>query len=628
MKFKINSFWFTKKKKLKKAKVNGHGGSKEFFSKLSGSFMLPISIMSIAGLLLGIGSAIETNISDYDMKHIGTFIKNMGEPIFGAMPVLFAAAIVVGFTEEAGVAVFAVIIAMLVFSSMQTGFIDPVDKNGVALHGSYSPDKIKGYKILFTAWGRNPKELFSLVGETMGYKSLNSSIFGGIVVGSIVVYLYKRFHTIKLPMAIAFFGGKRFVPIVSLFAMVPLSFIFLLFWPWIGIGLYVFGNSLGSVPFGFESLIFGYVERALLPFGLHHVFYAPLWWTAAGGDVNTALAKWQAAGNHMTAAETAAFLKAFLGDGKTGDSFIWLAANQLPFNVVTWTDPGGMKHSLPVFDFISKQLHIKVGRFLDGKYPFMIFGLPAAAFAMAMAAPKANRRVAFATVIPAAITSFVAGVTEPIEFTFLFLAPLLFWGFHATMAGISFMLMNVLGVHIGMTFSGGLLDMLIYGVLPFAKGTHFWWAFVVGPFYAVIYYYVFYYWIIKANLQTPGRGKGFRLFTKKDYKLRKQAGKLSGKNAMTQQSKDIIVAFGGWNNITSFSNCATRLRYDVKDIKKVDTPKLKAAGAYGVVHIGTNHVQTIMGPQAAQINANIQMHKGESITDDVHVTSAKAVPAK
>ena len=475
--------------------------------------MLPISVMSIAGLLLGIGSAITTNANSEAMQTFGNFIKSFGDPVFAAMPVLFGLAIVIAFTDEAGAAAFSLIIGLLVFSAIQSVFIDPVLSNG----------KIVGYKILFEQAGRDPVALNSLVGKVMGITSLNTSIFGGIIVGTVVASLYNRFYQIQLPAAVAFFGGKRFIPIVTMIAMAPLAFLFLLFWPWIGIGLYKFGSWLGSVPYGFESFIFGYIERALVPFGLHHVFYAPLWWTSAGGNATQAFTNWINNGNVLDPNIAVQFKNAIHNPNFqwTGDSFIWISANQLPFNTVGWTDAAGAHHSLKVFDFFSNQLHIKLGRFLDGKYPFMIFGLPAAAAAIMYAAPKENRKLALGTVFPAALTAFLTGVTEPIEFTFLFLAPALYWGFHSIMAAISFMLMNVLGVHIGMVFSGGMLDLIIYGILPFAKGTHFWWVFIVGPVYAVIYYFVFYYWIKIANLSTPGRGSNVKLFTKADYNERK-----------------------------------------------------------------------------------------------------------
>ena len=635
MNFKSSSSGVLKQKPPKKIKVNGKGGRKEFFSRLSGGFMLPISVMSIAGLLLGIGAAIVSNSSGHpNIIKLGTFIKNIGDPIFAAMPILFAAAIVIAFTDDAGAAVFSVIVAMLIFSSIQSVFIDPTihgeplsqyakEHPNLPKDTQYVPD---GYKILFTQWGRNPSSLFSLVGKTMGITSLNSSIFGGIIVGWIVSVLYKKYNTIKLPMAIAFFGGKRFIPIISIAAMIPLAFIFLLFWPWIGIGLFKFGNSLGHVPYGIESFIFGYCERALVPFGLHHVFYAPLWWTDAGGNVETAYNTWIHNGNMFVDPNQAKiFVNAFQGDGKSGDSFIWLAANGLPFNTITFKLANGATHTLPVFDFISQQLGIKVGRFLDGKYAFMIFGLPCAAAAIVMAAPKGNREFALSTVFGAALTSFVTGVTEPIEFTFLFLAPLLFWGFHAIAAGFSFMLMNLLGAHIGMTFSGGILDLIIYGIIPLQKGTHFWWVFTYGPLYGVMYYFVFYTWIVKANLQTPGRGTATRLFTKADYKARQAMKTVKG--MMSQQAKNIVLAYGGWDNITTMSNCATRLRYDVKDISKVNEAKLKEAGAFGTVKVGTNHLQAIMGPQAAQINAEIRKHKGEAL-DSSKSTTNKVASAK
>ncbi|WP_168388351.1 PTS transporter subunit EIIC [Mycoplasma marinum] len=623
-------------KKEKKAKVNnGKGGIKKFLSKISGAFMLPISVMAIAGLFLGVGAAIASHSgSNHGLEVFGKFVSNMGLPVFSAMPILFAAAIAVAFTEEAGVAVFAAIIGYLTFSTLQSPFITPEtispkstsasDLQGFTYNtGSKAWEQVVGYKILFAGAGRDAVQMKQLVGSNLGISSLQTSVFGGILVGALTAWSYNKFHTIKLPNIISFFGGKRFVPLVVIILMIPLTFGFLLFWPWIGYGLAKFGEVSGKAPAGLDSFVFGFIERSLIPFGLHHVFYAPLWWSNAGGDFNTSYADWANATRHIDATQLTQ-IKDAVGS-KTGDSSLWIAMAGLKFNDIKWVDAHGHAQSTQVFIFMKEQLGLNLGRFMQGKFSFMIFGLPAAAAAMIMAAPKENRKMALGTILPAALTSFTTGVTEPLEFTFLFLAPWLFWGFHALMAGFSFMLMNILGSHIGMTFSGGMIDMVIYGILPFAKGTHFWWAFVIGAGLIPIYFSVFLFAIKKFNLETPGRGNNTKLFTKADYK---------NKNGDTQSdpiAEGIVAGYGGWDNITSTANCATRLRFDVKDGSKVDEAALKAVGAVGIVRVSDKHVQAIFGPQAEQLHNSIKKLPRTSkivVEEKPKVTEEKPVAKK
>lgn len=585
--------------KRKSGKDNSDkGAGKRFLSKISGAFMLPISVMAIAGLFLGVGAAIDAHTS----AHIfGKFIKNLGDPIFGAMPALFMVAIVISFTDDIGTAVFAGLVGFLVFNAIQTPFIDPhpgtVEGTGTA-------------KILFHMNNNLESRLFKLVGTNLGISSLSTSVFGGIVVGFIVSWAYHAFHEIELPSTIAFFGGKRFVPLAVIVLMIPLAFLFLLIWPWIGIGLAYFGEYSGKVA-GLDSFVFGVVERSLIPFGLHHVFYAPLWWTGAGGDFSHAFADWSA--THTVVGSAANLIKDM--DGHTmGDQSMWIGAYGLNYDSIGWVDKGGITtghaatmhaaHSEAVYKFFDHELGLNLGRFMQGKYGFMQFALPAAGAAMVMAAPKETRKQAIAIIVPASLTSFVTGVTEPIEFTFVFLAPALFWGFHAIMAGIAFMLMNVLGSHMGMTFSGGIIDTAIYGIVPMGKGTAWWWAYVIELVYAPIYFFVFLWWIKHFDLSTPGRGGNTKLFTKADYKASK-ANK-GDKNAQDPQALAIIEAYGGEKNIVKTANCATRLRFDVVDGTKVSEDALKAAGALGVMRTSKTHVQTIMGPVAEVMRGKIK----------------------
>ncbi|MCP4336685.1 MAG: PTS transporter subunit EIIC [Mycoplasma sp.] len=654
--------------KNRKAKVNNNSGKmKKFLSKVSGAFMLPISVMAIAGLFLGIGSAIVSNSNSNNLiilKTFGMFIKNLGEPIFGIMPLLFAAAIVVAFTDEAGVAIFVAIIGFVVFSALQTPFIkeyfgpekswipaykdmdgtihirngsnitlsDIINKGGYkefADTKSSSPNDIwfkksQGFSILFGGAGRDPETLKALVGNNLGILSMKTSIFGGIIVGSITSYLYNKYHTIKLPSLISFFNGKRFVPLVVIFFMIPLVFIFLILWPYIGFIIGKLGQASGKSPIGLDSFVFGFIERALIPFGLHHVFYAPLWWTKAGGDLETTIMLMaKKAGvtgsdadtvlnNQLFDTESSQALREILKKGKFGDSSLWVALSQMKINSLTLFNQviadkifgSGHGMTLSVFDMFSKGAGLNLGRFMQGKYPIVIFGLPAAAMAMIFAAPKDTRKVAFGAVAPAALTSFATGVTEPIEFSFLFLAPWLFWGFHALMAGLSFMFMEIFGSHIGMPsiFSGGFIDLIIYGMIPFQKGTHFWLAFIVGLPLIPIYFSVFYFSIKNYNLSTPGRGDNVKLIIKKPIKRNKSNENYKDK----QKANQIIEGLGDFSNIKKITNCATRLKVDLIDMKKIDEDKLKAAGAIGFMKSSKTHIQCIFGPQVESIAIDIK----------------------
>ena len=619
----INEF-FGKFKKGKTANkppsTKTGGGARAFLSKLSGGFLLPISVLSIAGLFLGIGATIVTGAKDGDvilnqtMNDFGLFIKNLGDPIFGVLPLLFAIAIVISFTEEAGVGVFNAVLGYVVFTALQTVFIHPV--NG--------PDgKVAGYSVLFQGGARTPAELLNLVGDVLGFKALQTSVFGGIVIGFTVQWAYNKFHTVRLPQWLAFYGGKRFVAFPVIGLMVPVVFLFLLLWPYIGFAFNWIGQNSGKLPIGLDSFIFGFIERTLVPFGLHHAFYSPLWYTAAGADVAAQVNTFIEQGGKIVDSSQLNQLATLLGGtvsdtGKIigqsvfGDSTTSLKLLGWTGGDVRYTLPGSSTEiSKPIYLFI-QDTGLRIGRFLQGKFSFMQWGLPAAGLAMVMAAPKENRQVAIAVVFPAAVTSFMTGVTEPIEFTFLFLAPWLFFGFHAFFCALSFMLMNVLSVHIAQSLSGGFLDLVLYGMVHVTKGTNFWWTIVVGLAYAPIYYFVFYFAITKLNIDTPGRGGNIQLFTKKDYQAKKDAAKLAAAGPGGQQipvgsesalsaevdpqTQGIIEAYGGRENIVRTSCCASRLRIDVKDANLVDVNRLKALGAFGVQKVSPTHVQAIFGP--------------------------------
>lgn len=606
---------------------NFKGKSQGVLQKLSRAFMLPIALLPIAGLFLGIGATIASDAvtAAGGLKTFGIFLKMIGEVPFANLPVLFAISVAIAFTDDAGVAGLTALVGFLIFVAVIAVFMqeatveykyllrysEGTEKKqiiisinellkGDALAGRlttelqkllskeitvtndfYSVEPIGKIANTYSLWFWKSVDN-KLTTSVLGIgPTLNSGVFGGIIIGAVVAFLYNRFYTTQLPSYISFFSGVKFVPIVVFFAVIPVSFIFILIWPPVGQAFNWFGTSSGKLPVGLDSLFFGIIERSLIPFGLHHVFYAPLWWTGAGGslnefvtitDVNDPLT--------LAALGDQTGILAVIADGKLLLQDIW--------------DKG-----------------LRLGRFQSGKFPFMMFGLPAAAAAMTLTVPKGNRRAALGIYASAGLTSFLTGITEPLEFSFLFVAPWLFYAIHVPLAGISFMLMNVLKVKVGMTFSGGFFDWIIYGIVPSASGhaTRWWMIPIVGIGYAAVYFTLFYFLIMKFNIKIPGRDQGdgtegnFRLYTKKDYQAAKNQGNSAvpsanaSKNASDDKPQAILDALGGANNIKSIDACASRLRVQVLDNKLVDVEKLKSLGAAGVM-VKEQSIQAVFGGQS------------------------------
>lgn len=592
---------------MKETRTSG-AGANSFFSKLSRGLMLPIAMLPIAGLFLGVGAGfgnvVDQVIPDNatlnaQVSFIFDVMSSIGDVIFANLPTLFALGVAIAFAEDAGVAVFSALIGWIVFNATQSTMIWEVND----LDGN-----LVSYNILW--WKEVPT---SVVSTNVGITSMQTSVFGGITIGLFVAYLYNKFHTFQMPKVLGFFSGTRFVPIIT-FLTVPLwGFFFLMIWPGIGILLNEFGSALAGMPAGIDSFIFGVVERSLIPFGLHHAFYTPLWYTSAGGEL---LGVTGTIGEDGNVYESLA----------QGNQNIWFAFQTygINYNIIE----GTLSHSIigtngweidsienyngidmwvipnigsqSNYDYFLLTEGVNPGAYMQGKFPFMLFGLPAAGAAMIMAAKKENREIAMSVIGAAAITSFLTGITEPIEFTFLFLAPVLYYGFHIWMAGLSFMLMDVLGAHIGMTFSGGIFDFVLFGILPDATGfgTNSFWVIPVGILFAPIYYFVFYYYIIKFDVKTPGRDDGeVALVSKADYKEAKQAKKSAKGSDRTERVLELEKNLGGLENLETIDACITRLRLTVKDRSALNDDALKAMGAAGIVGSGKS-VQVIFGAEA------------------------------
>lgn len=513
------------------------------------SFMLPIAMLPIAGLLLGIGSSF-TNLTTLEAYHLTGIIRE-GGILYGVLAIMKAAGSVV-FDN----------LALLFAMGVAIGMAKK-EKAAAALSGAV------GYLIMNTTIsalieinGGVSAMAANATTQVLGITTLQMGVFGGIIVGLGVAALHNRYYKIELPQVLSFFGGTRFVPIITavVYLMVGIAMFFI--WPVVQRGISYLGNLvLGSGYVG--TFLYGLIERALIPFGLHHVFYMPFWQTDLGGAMVVD-------GNMVSGAQNIFFAE--------------LAS-------------GGTEH-----------FSVSATRFMTGKFPFMIFGLPAAAYAMYKAARSEKKKQVGGLLLSAALTSMITGITEPLEFTFLFVAPVMY-AVHCVLAGLSYMIMHMLRVTVGMTFSGGIIDLTLFGILQGSHKTNWIWILPVGLIYAVIYFFVFYYMIRKFDFKTPGReetGEETKLYTRKDLEARKnheKDGNVSDSGDMV--SARILKGLGGKENLSDLDCCATRLRVTVKDSALVSDEILKQSGASAVIHKG-NGVQVIYGPQVSVIKSNLE----------------------
>ncbi len=533
---------------------------KQFFSKLGQTFMLPIALLPAAGIMLGVGGSFTSDamIKSYGLESVLgegtvmnsflTVIREAGGIVFANLPLMFAIAIAIGFAKsEKGAAALAAVMAYLVMN--------------ISLATTLSVFKLVkdvAGKSVLSIYG---KEFPGMLTSTLGINNtLSMGVFGGMIAGAFAVVLHNKYSNVQLPDFLGFFGGARFVPIISSFVALFVGMSLVIFWPPIGAVLAAMGNGLGTLShngMGFiASLLFGLVERSLIPFGLHHVFYLPLWQSVVGGTY------------HIGGADVYGTQNAFFASLESGDWSQFSSTN-----------------------------------FMTGKFPFMMFGLPAAAYAMYKCADDENKKATGGLLFSVALTSFLTGITEPIEFTFLFLAPVLYYGFHVPIAGLSFMLMDILKVKVGMTFSGGFIDFTLFGMLPFFSGfkNNFFMIPVVGIALMPLYYFGFKWYIEKFNVATPGRnGAEVKTISKAEYKEAKQSG---GDKTFALK---LIEGLGGQENIVDVDACITRLRVGVKDAGKVKDNDFwtKEMGASGIVKNGTA-IQVVYGAKAATYKAQI-----------------------
>ena len=511
------------------------------------SFMLPIALLPVAGLLLGIGSSFtnETMLAAYGLNsviHPGTLIYTIldvmsqtGSAVFNNLALLFAMGVAIGMArKEKEVAALSGAVAYIIMNTAIQAMINAA--GGVEAMPANSTTTM------------------------LGITTLQMGVFGGIVVGLGVAALHNKFYKIELPQVLAFFGGTRFVPIVSSIVYLVVGIAMFYIWPVVQSGIAALGALVLASGYA-GTFIYGLLERALIPFGLHHVFYMPFWQTAVGGT---------------------AIIDGVTVTGAQNIFFAELASK-----------------STTVFS-------VSATRFMAGKFPFMMFGLPGAALAMYQCAKPEKKKVAGGLLLSAALTAFLTGITEPLEFTFIFVA-LPMYAVHCVLAGLSFMLMHILNVGVGMTFSGGLIDLVLFGVMQGNAKTHWMWVVVVGAVYFVLYYIIFRFMISKFDYKTPGRddAEEVKLYTRADVNARSAASGSTAPAGDDPVSALIVEGLGGAANLSDVDCCATRLRCTVKDAALVKQDVLKASGASGVICKG-NGVQVVYGPKVAVIKAKLE----------------------
>ena len=532
------------------------------------SFMLPIALLPVAGLLLGIGSSFtnETMLAAYGLDsviHPGTLIYTIldvmsqtGSAVFNNLALLFAMGVAIGMArKEKEVAALSGAVAYIIMNTAIQAMINAA--GGVDAMPANSTTTM------------------------LGITTLQMGVFGGIVVGLGVAALHNKFYKIELPQVLAFFGGTRFVPIISSIVYLVVGIAMFYIWPVVQSGIAALGALVLASGYA-GTFIYGLLERALIPFGLHHVFYMPFWQTAVGGT---------------------AIIDGVTVTGAQNIFFAELASK-----------------STTVFS-------VSATRFMAGKFPFMMFGLPGAALAMYHCAKPEKKKAAGGLLLSAALTAFLTGITEPLEFTFIFVA-LPMYAVHCVLAGLSFMLMHILNVGVGMTFSGGLIDLVLFGAMQGNAKTHWIWVVVVGAVYFVLYYLIFRFMISKFNYKTPGRddAEEVKLYTRADVNARSAASGSTAPAGDDPVSALIVEGLGGADNLSDVDCCATRLRCTVKDAALVRQDVLKTSGASGVICKG-NGVQVVYGPKVAVIKAKLEDYLESTPKIPAAAPSSAAAPA-
>ena len=504
------------------------------------ALMLPVSVLPVAGLLLGIGSAKFSKPEAFGWlpESVATIMKNSGDSIFANLPVIFAIAVTIAFTGNDGASALAAIVGFAVFvaalgAAAQTffGYVTPQS----LIAKGIDPGSLTGLSPQDMVAKGLPETLHVLK-PVLGINTLDTGVFGGLLVGCLAAYLFNKFYRIQLPQYLGFFAGKRAVPIITGISAMALGVLMSVIWPPIGNAIDSAANTAAA---GSNTAItaatYGIVERSLLPFGLHHIWNVPFF-----------------------------------------------------FQIGSFTDPTGRVVHGDIARFFAGD---KTAGILGGAYWFKMFGLPGAAIAMWRAAYPKNRGRVSGLMLSAAFTSFLTGITEPLEFSFMFVAPQLYM-VHAVIAGFCQWLFQTLGGKMGFTFSQGFIDFALFSTL----GTKSWLVLAFGPLFFALYYVIFYFGVKALNLKTPGREDEV------EGEESTEAVTLTGGAA--EMSRELVRAFGGRSNIDVLDACITRLRITVKDMSRVSKARLKALGASGVLEVG-NSAQAIFGPRSENLKTDM-----------------------
>lgn len=497
------------------------------------SFMLPIAVLPAAGILLGIGGALSypNTIQAYPFLNVAwlqcvfTVMSSAGNVVFANLALLFAVGIAVGLAKsDKGTAGLAGVLAYLVMNATISALLT----------------------ITGTINSANPAAAGQ--GMILGIHTLETGVFGGVVVGALVAWLHNRYNKTQLPQFLGFFSGSRFVPIVASFSAIIIGSLMFIIWPVVQSGIFKLGGLVETTGY-VGTFFYGFILRMLGPFGLHHIFYMPFWTTSLGGSMVV---------NDQLIEGTQRIFFAQLADPDT------------------------------------HQFYIGTARFMSGRFIMMMFGLVGASLAIYRAAKPENRKKVAGLLASAALTSFLTGITEPIEFAFLFIAPVLYL-VHAIFDGLAFMLAHIFEITIGQTFSGGLIDFLLFGVLQGVDKTNWFMVPLIGIPWFFLYFFTFSFLIKKFNFKTPGR---------------EDASEQVAMTNKSERAKTIISALGGQDNLDAVDCCATRLRITVKNADLVQDDVLKQTGAKGILKNG-NGVQVIYGPDVTIIKNEITEIVGE-----------------
>lgn len=607
-----------------KPEKKGKGRVKQFFAKLSRGLMLPIAVLPIAGLLLGIGGALGANLPDNATADVfAKIFKGMSDIVFSSLPLLFAIAITITFSKDKGASGFCAALGYLVFCSCQNAFFQ-YDSTG---------------HLTSIFWFHKP--LTELMGTSLGIPVLQTSIFGGILVGALTSLIYNKISKVKLPSALEFFSGVRLVPFVLIPSMFLLSVVICLFWPWVGQGILFLGEQIQSAPYGTDGLLYGILGRALMPFGLHHIPIVLAFQTPFGGSLSkvaleNGLAQVGILNTDPIYINIISQFDTFAKGNATidGDQQIWNFINGLPYNTLP-TATGGKEQ---IFEWFKTYTGVYAGRFTQD-YPTYLGLCIGIGAAIIVTAEKQNRKQVASVIGAAMFVAFLTGITEPLEFTFLFCAPWLYYLAYVPLSGFSYMFMELLHAHVGVGFARGFVDLMIYGAIPVLKGTNFWWAFVLAVAEGLFIFGIFWICIKKFDLPTPGRKDNpMTLMSKKEYNELKS----SEPGQTNVQGKDRIMAIinllGGRENIEDVAACATRLRVSVKSNKNINGDAFTPLGSKGAI-IKDGGLQLIFGGEASIIadeineilDSGVEIKKVDIPTSketksDKHIESKQAQP--